>query len=131
MTARTALIQSVEILRGDDDFFSTASRCRRVVVGFTNGNVGTVIGGTDLLTIADVGASIADFTSDGLTYTLRDACIYQNAVAGGEAFFGTLTLTANKIELNPVDVSDYTTDDTMPVGPGTVPFQVLCFCTVA
>lgn len=131
MATRTASVVSVEILRGDDDTFGTTSRCRRVVIGLTNGTAGTVIGGTDTLRIADVGTSIASFTQGGLTYTLRAAAIYQNAVSGGTAYFGTLSLSSNQVDLTPKAVSDYSTNATLPSGAGEAPYQIMCFCTVA
>lgn len=131
MATRTGTIQSVEILRGDDDMNGTTSRTRRVVVGVVNNSGSTVIGGTDVLRIADVGASIADFTSDGLTYTLRAACLYANARVSGTSYFGTLSLSSNQIDVSPVAVSDYSTGATLPASVGDAPYQILCFCTVA
>lgn len=132
MATRTATIQSVEILRGDDDQNGTTSRTRRVVVGFVNNSGSTVVGGgTDTLRIANVGTSIADFTSDGLTYTLRAAAIYQNARVSGVSYFGTLALSGNQVDLSPVAVSDYSTAATLPASIGDAPYQIVCFCTVA
>lgn len=132
MATRTASVVSVEILRGDDDTFGTTSRCRRVVIGLTNGTAGTVNAASgDTLQIADVGTSIASFTQDGLTYTLRAAAIYQNAVSGGTAYFGTLSLSSNQVDLTPKAVSDYSTNATLPSGAGEAPYQIMCFCTVA
>ena len=131
MATRTATIQSVEILRGDDDQNGTTSRTRRVVVGFVNNTGSTVIGGTDTLRIADVGASIADFTSDGLVYTLRAAAIYANARVASVSYFGTLSLSSNQVDLTPKAVSDYSTNATLPASIGDAPYQIMCFCTVA
>lgn len=131
MAAFTATIQSVEILRGDDDLNGTTSRTRRVVVGLVNLSGTSVVGGSDTLQIANVGTAIADFTKDGLVYTLRAACLYANARQAGVSFFGTLTLTGNQVDVSPVAVSDYTTGATLASSAGEAPYQIMCFCTVA
>lgn len=132
MATRTATIQSVEILRGDDDQNGTTSRTRRVVVGLVNLSGNTVVGGgTDTLRIANVGTAIADFTSDGLVYTLRAACLYANARQSGVSFFGTLALSGNQVDVSPVAVSDYSSAATLASSAGEAPYQIMCFCTVA
>lgn len=131
MATRTATVTAVQTLRGPDASIDAASKCAIVEVFFNNQSGGTVIGGTDTLRLADVGASIAAVKRDGKTYTLRAAVLGQLAVESAVAYAATLSLSSNQVDLTPKSTSDYSTNATLPATYAGNPFSIICHCTVS
>ena len=76
MATVTAVVQNVQIERGDDDVRSAAiGNLKRATVYFDNGGV-VVTGGTDVLSI-NLATAIQNKVRNGKTVTVRTCCISQ------------------------------------------------------
>lgn len=120
MATRTGTVKAVNVDRGPDFVIAGEAIYKVVTVDINNESGSSVIGGTDTLRIADLGASIAAWVRDGKTYTLLNddsVMVSQPAVGSdGTAYYATIAVSSNQLDLSPVAVSDYSTNATLPAG---------------
>lgn len=118
MAVRTAVVRAVDIVRGNDMARNgeTTTALKVAIVSIDNGNVGSVIGGTDTLE-CDLSAAISGIVRNGRTVTVRGACVVGAAHVSGTAYAATSSLSSNTIALTPKAAADWSTNATVPVGP--------------
>jgi len=128
MASRTGTLLSVEVLRGPDGAYpaETTAQLKRGVVQLWNNTASTVIGGTDTLDLATLGASIATYLRNGKTCTIRSVALYDCAVVGGTSYAATVAMSTTTLQVSPTAVSDFSTNATLPANTSTTqrPYSV-------
>lgn len=128
MASRTGTIASIEVLRGPDAAYpaETTGALKRGIVQVWNNTASTVIGGTDTLDCATLGASIASSLRNGKTCTVRSVALFESAVVAGTSYGATVAMSTTTLQISPVAVSDYSTNATLPANTSTTqrPYSV-------
>lgn len=131
MASRTGTLVGVEVLRGNDDAYpaETTGAIKRGVVTLWNNTASTVIGGTDTLDLATLGASIASALGTGKTCTIRSVALYGCAVVAGTSYAATCAMSSTTLQLSPTAVSDFSTNATLPANTSTTQRYYQVFVT--
>lgn len=128
MATRTGTVKAVTIARGPDNSIAGEAIYKRIDVDINNESGSSVIGGTDTLRIADLGASIAGFIRDGKTYTLLNddtLSISQAAVGSDGTVYGaSIAVSSNQLDITPLSSSDWSSNATLPSGSQQRYYQV-------
>lgn len=128
MASRTGTLLSVVVLEGPANAYpaETTAQLKRGVVQLWNNTASTVIGGTDTLDLATLGASIASNLRNGKTCTIRSVALYEPAVVAGTSYAATCAMSSTTLQLSPTAVSDFSTNATLPANTSTTqrPYSV-------
>lgn len=119
-------VTAVKVERGPD----TNPGFESVILGVTTTT--QVVGGTDVLRIADVNASVGAFARDGKTRTVIAVQMWQLAATASTVYGATVSETAaNRVDIVPKSVADFSTNATLPATGVLIPYQVVCLCKVS
>lgn len=125
MASRAATIVGFKILEGDQGagLGETLARLRKGVVYVDNQTSSDVVGGTDTLDAATIGAAIAGLLRDGKSVVVRDATLYECAIINNAgtrtSLAATITLSGTTVSASPLSVADYSTNATWTHGTVT------------
>lgn len=135
MATRTGTVKAVVVERGPDAMIAGEAIYKVVTVDINNESGSSVIGGTDTLQIADIGASVAAWIRDGKTYTLLgdDSIMVSQPAVGsdGTAYGATIAVSSNQVDLSPVAVSNWSSNATLPSGSQQRYYRVTCLFKVS
>lgn len=132
MASRTGTVKSVVALRGDDDIYpaETTGILKTYAVQVQNDTSSTVIGGTDTLDVATLGATIKSWLRTNKTITVAGAdgvALGKCAVVGGTSYSATVAMSSTTLQITPKAVSDHSTGATLPANTSVTqrPYTIL------
>lgn len=127
MASRTGTVKSVVLLRGDDDASPAGLSVKNYLVQVQNDTASTVIGGTDTLDVATLGATIGNWVRDGKTRTVLGVAGFRPALVASTEYGLTVAMNSTTLEITPKLASDWSTNATLPANTSTTnrPYSVL------
>lgn len=130
MASRAGTIASFEILRGPDAASPGEAGLKLVALDVWNNTASTVIGGTDTLDFATVGASIAGFIRNGKTITVLSVSVAQSADVAGTLYGASAAMSSTTLQLTPLTDAAWTANATLPANTSATrrPYRVICTC---
>ena len=127
MASRTGTLKSVVLVRGEDDQASAGTVVRTYEVQVQNDTANTVIGGTDTLDIATLGASIKSSVSGRGTFTVVAVSGSKPALVASTEYGMTAAMSSTTLQITPKSASDWSTNATLPANSSVTlrPYSVL------
>lgn len=127
MASRTGTLKSVAVVRGEDDQAPGESIVRNYAVQVQNDTASTVIGGTDTLDIATLGASIKSAVGAAGTFTVVAVACMRPALVGSTVYGATVAMSSTTLQITPKAASDWSTGATLPANTTTTnrPYTIL------
>lgn len=115
MASRTGTVKSVVVVRGDDDIYAgeTTGILKNAFVQVQNDTANTVIGGTDTLDVATLGATMKSWLRTNKTITVAHVASAKAAVVGGTTYGSTSAMSSTTLQITP-KTSDHSTNGTLP-----------------
>lgn len=114
MASRTGTLKSVSVLRGEDDQAPGEAIVRNFAVQVQNDTANTVIGGTDTLDIATLGASIKSAIGESKTVTVVGVGLMRPALVGSTVYGATVAMSSTTLQITPKAAADWSTNATLP-----------------
>lgn len=119
MASRTGTVKSVVLLRGDDDIYpaETTGILKTYAVQVVNDTSSTVIGGTDTLDVATLGATMKSWLGTNKTINVAGAdgvALGKCAVVGTTSYSATVAMSSTTLQITPKAASDHSTNATLP-----------------
>lgn len=133
MASHTGTLKSVSLIRAEDDQSTSGTVTRTYEIQVQNDTASTVIGGTDTLDIATLGASIkADQKLSG-TLTVVSVAPSKPALVASTEYGATAAMSSTTLQITPKSVSDWSTNATLPANTSVTyrPYSILVVVKVS
>lgn len=132
MASRTGTVKSITVVRGDDDAYAgeTNGALKNFLVQVQNDTANTVIGGTDTLDVATLGATIKSWLRTNKTINVASVALAKSAVVAGTSYGATVAMSSTTLQITPKAVSDYSTNATLPANTSTTQRPYTVFVSV-
>lgn len=129
MASRAGIIVGFEILRGPDAAVPAEAGLKLVAIDVQNNTASTVIGGTDTLDLATLGATIqASYVRNGKTITILSICVGQGAVVANVLYGASVVMSTTTAQITPLTDAAWTANATLPANTSTTqrPYRLIC-----
>ena len=127
MASRTGTVKSVTVIRGDDDQSAGGLSVKNYAVQVQNDTANTVIGGTDTLDVATLGATIGSWVRDGKTRTVLAVGGMRSALVASTEYGLTAAMSSTTLQITPKLAADWSTNATLPANSSTTyrPYTIM------
>lgn len=110
----------ISVVRGDDNAYGgVTTTLKTFEIQVQNNTASTVIGGTDTLDVATLGATLKTMLRTNKTINVVAVQIAREAVVGGTAYGGLAAMSSTTLQITPKASSDHSTNATLPANTST------------
>lgn len=133
MASRTGTLKSVVFVRGADDQTTGGTNVQNLEIQVQNDTANTVVGGTDTLDLATLGASIKSYLGSNKTFTVLAVAGSRPALVASTEYGLSAAMSSTTLQITPKSAADWSTNATLPANTSTTyrPYSVFVTCLVS